>query len=163
MLEHTFVLGLGSNILPEENLPKALTLLREYVQVTQVSTAWETPPAGEDASGPNFLNAAAIIRTPLNAEALKTQVIQAIETRLGRQRSTSKNAPRTIDLDILRVDDQDFNPQIWELPHLALPLAELFPHLINEGSGETLAQIAERYRAIAPVRARPEVLHHHRF
>ncbi len=125
-----------------------------------VSTTWETPPAGEDASGPNFLNAVAIIRTTLEPEILKSQVIRSIEARLGRQRTGSKNAPRTIDLDILRVDNQRFDPQVWELPHLALPLAELFPDLSNPESGETLSQAAARLRTSVSVRPRPEVAWH---
>lgn len=157
MAEHTIVLGLGSNIHPEDNLPKALTMLQEYVQVVMVSTAWETPPVGEDASGPNFLNAVAIIRTPLEPETLKSQVIRSIETRLGRRRTGSKNAPRTIDLDILRVNNQNFDPQVWDLPHLALPLAELFPGLTNKKTGETLSRAAARLRATVSVRPRPDV------
>jgi 2-amino-4-hydroxy-6-hydroxymethyldihydropteridine diphosphokinase len=57
---------LGSNIAPEQNLPKAIALLRHYVEVADTSKVWETPAVGS--SGANFLNAAVMVRTHLKPE-----------------------------------------------------------------------------------------------
>jgi 2-amino-4-hydroxy-6-hydroxymethyldihydropteridine diphosphokinase len=69
---------------------------------------------------PDFLNQVIVILTPLDA-AQMLQCLLAIETEMGRVR-TIKNAPRTIDIDILF-----FGKQIINLPHLQVP----HPHIAN--------------------------------
>jgi 2-amino-4-hydroxy-6-hydroxymethyldihydropteridine diphosphokinase len=139
---HIVYLGLGSNIAPEANIPRSLSLLQQHVQLQALSSFWESPPVGS--SGPNFLNAVALIHTDLDEDELRDQILKKIETQLGRIRTQDPNAPRTIDLDILIFDDQIKDDQIWERAYLALPLSELIQTLSNPQSGETLDQIACR-------------------
>jgi len=140
--EHQVFLGIGSNIDPQENLPKAVELLASLVRVEAVSQVWRTTAVG--GKGPDFLNAALEIRTPLQAEALKREVLRLVEAQLGRVRTEDKYAPRPIDLDILIVDSMVFDAQIWEQAFLAIPLADLLPGYTNPTSGETLSQAAIR-------------------
>jgi len=148
-------IGLGSNIKPPENLIYALQKLAEHVYVEEVAKTWESPAVGSH--GPNFLNTAAAIRTQLPPELLKTLVLRRIEQELGRVRTANKNAPRTIDLDILVYDECILDPHVWTDAFVAVPLAELLPNLQHPETGETLAQIAQRLYAHTPLTLRPEL------
>lgn len=149
-------LGLGSNIQAEQNLSRAISLLKQVVQIDAISTTYHTPSVGTP--GPDFLNAAVLIRTRLSSQTLKENVIRKIETQLGRKRTHDKNAPRTIDIDILIFDNQVIEPEIWLRAHLAVPLSELVPNLCNPDSGESLQCAAERLSQQTRIKARPEVL-----
>jgi 2-amino-4-hydroxy-6-hydroxymethyldihydropteridine diphosphokinase len=150
--DHHVYLGIGSNISPEANIPRAIALLRKYVEVETISTIWESPPA--EGSGPNFLNAAVLIRTDLDEEDLRSRILRGIEAQLGRIRTADQNAPRTIDLDILIYDGQVLDDQIWLRAYLALPLSELIPDLIQPTNGKSLKVIAERLIASTPLSRR---------
>lgn len=156
---HHVVLGLGSNISPDQYLPKSVELLREYVRVEAVSTAWETPAVGME--GPDFLNAAVLIQTPLRSDLLKERVIRVVESQLDRIRTANKYAPRTIDLDILIVDGEIKYPNIWKYAYLAVPVAEIVPGLIRPETGETISQTAARLAKITRIKARPDILPGH--
>ena len=149
-------LSLGSNIAPEENLPRALRLLAERVRVLGVSRVWQTPPYGTQ--GAPFLNAAALIETALPAERLKREILRPIEAALGRVRGPDKFAPRPIDLDILLYSGCLPDPEVWERPHLAVPLAELLPDYENPRTGEHLAEAARRLLPPAGFFPRPDVV-----
>lgn len=149
-------LGLGSNILAEQNLPRAVALLSQAVQIEAISTAWHTPAVG--APGPDFLNAAILIRTRQSSQALKQNVIRRIEAQLGRKRTQDKNAPRTIDIDILIFDNRVIESEIWERAFLAVPLSELVPDLCNPKSGESLQHIAQRLSRQTLIEPRPGIL-----
>jgi len=140
--DHIYCLGLGANIIPHQNLHNAIESLRRYVKVEKVSSIWRTPSFG--AVGPDFLNAAALVRTHHPPDILKEEILCYIEEELGRVRSENKFAPRTIDIDILVFDDQIIDEQIWYQPHLALPIAELLPELTNPQNGETIEEAAIR-------------------
>lgn len=156
MSDLQYYLGLGSNITPAKNLPRALELLHKYVVVETISTAWESPSVGEP--GPDFLNAVVRINSALQPNDLKDRVIHPIEAQLGRVRTEDKNAPRPIDIDILVVDQQTYTDEVWIYPHLALPLAELIPDLTHPVTGETIASVADRLVRSTPIRPRPDIL-----
>jgi 2-amino-4-hydroxy-6-hydroxymethyldihydropteridine diphosphokinase len=145
-------IGLGSNISPEINIPRALDLLQEHVSLDALSSIWETPPVGSH--GPNFLNAVALISTPLQADQLRSTVLRTIESRLGRIRTRDQNAPRTIDLDILIYGGQVLDENIWAQAHLALPLSELLPDLLRPESGQSILQIARQLARSTSMRKR---------
>lgn len=156
-LERVFI-ALGSNIdaplaktgdYREHNLRRAVQLLAERCRLLAVSPVYETLPVGT-IDQPNFLNAAALIETDLSPAALKADVLQVVERSLGRRRTTDRNAPRTIDLDIAlygrrvtEVGDRRIpDPEILRYAHLARPLADLAPTLTHPETGETLGEIA---------------------
>jgi 2-amino-4-hydroxy-6-hydroxymethyldihydropteridine diphosphokinase len=147
----------GSNIDKERNLPAAVQLLREFCRVVALSPVYETAPVGLRQQ-PNFLNVAALVKTDLGPEDLKAQVLSIIETRLHRVRTTDKNAPRTIDADIILFNDtvQEWvsdrqlpDPDLEEFPHVAVPVADLLPHAAHPATGEPLPALAKRLMAAA--------------
>ncbi len=149
-------LSLGSNIAPAENLKTAVELLREKLPVTAVSRAWKSPAVGS--GGPDYLNAAVLVDTWLYPRLLKDEVLRPIERSLGRRRGKNKFAPRTIDIDIVIYDGKVLDPKLWTQAYLALPVAELLPHLIHPATGETLEDIASRLVSLAGVSPAPDVL-----
>jgi 2-amino-4-hydroxy-6-hydroxymethyldihydropteridine diphosphokinase len=151
------VLGLGSNIEPYCNLPRAVELLERQVKLVAMSRAWETPAVGQPGA-PDFINAALLVRTSLSPLELKSRVIRPIEAELGRVRTEDKNAPRPIDIDLLFYDGEVLDPEIWRQAYLAVPVAELFPTLIDPETGDTLAQVAVHLARQTRFEPRPTVL-----
>ena len=157
-------LSLGSNIEPERNLPAAVKLLARYGYVRAVSSVWETEPVGK-ADQPKFLNAAVLLETVLSAQALREQAITQIEGSLGRVRTEDKNAPRTIDIDIMLFNHDTLQigqrhipgSDILERPFVAIPLAEIDPDYVHPETGQTLQQIAQRM-PVTGMTPRPDVM-----
>jgi 2-amino-4-hydroxy-6-hydroxymethyldihydropteridine diphosphokinase len=152
---HQVYLGLGSNIAPDKNLVRGVTFLRQYVIVLSISNVWETAPVPP--VGPNYLNAAIFIQTLLTPSLLKSIILRRIEVQLGRIRTSHKNAPRTIDLDILIFDGQLLDTKVWTHAFVAVPLAELIPGYTNPTTGETLQEAAARLAKDTVIKIRPEV------
>ena len=153
---HQVYLSLGSNIQPEINLPRAVELLYDYGMVRRVSEVWESEAVGSD--GPNFLNACALFITPLLQSEVKEQVIHPIETKLGRKRSADKNAPRTIDIDVVLFDEQLCDPKFWKQAFVIIPLAEIHPEYQNSVTHEKITETATRLRQDVWMETRPGVL-----
>lgn len=151
---HRSYILMGSNIQPELNIQSALRHLQASVELLAISPVWETPAMGSD--GPDFLNLVIYIATHHELDALKLGVLRQVESSLGRVRTSDKNAPRTIDLDILIYDHKILEPAIWLQAHIACPLAGLFPDLVDPNSGQRLAEIAARLSQKVPVRLRPD-------
>lgn len=149
---HQALLSLGSNIEPEKNLREAVRKLGSYGRVRQVSGVWQSPPLGNP-DQPDYLNAALWLETALSARELKETAIAAVETGLGRVRAADRNAPRTIDIDIMLFNHERIligqrsipDPEILERPFVAIPLAEIAPDYVHPDTGETLAEIAARF------------------
>jgi len=156
--QHQACLLLGSNIQAEQNLPLAVSLLEQEVTVLQISSIWETPSVGS--SGPDFLNAALLVSTSWEAEGLKLQVLRPLEARMGRVRSRDKNAPRTIDLDIVLFDGRLMDPGFWRHAYRAIPVAEIFPDY-EFSPGEKLKEAAARLVRATPIRLRSDISFHH--
>ncbi len=152
---------LGSNIDKETNLPAAIAMLRNICSVLELSSVYETVPMGLKEQS-NFFNMAVSIETELDPCQIKRQIIQPIEIELQRQRKADKNAPRTIDLDIVLYNDEAFDyipgngrlhhlpdPDILRFAHVAVPVAELAPDKIHPETGQPLSQIAAALMAKA--------------
>jgi hypothetical protein len=89
--EHQVIIGLGSNISPAENLKSALYLLGRYAPIQAISEVWQTRAVGS--KGPDFLNAAVLISSPLSYDELRNQILRPIENLLGRVRTKDPNSP----------------------------------------------------------------------
>ncbi len=113
--ERVFV-GLGANLGDARATVQAaldeLTLLPATQRVTH-SALYRSLPV--DAQGPDFVNAVAELRTGLEPQALLL-ALQAIEERHQRQRPY-RNAPRTLDLDLLLFGDRILDTPLLQLPH----------------------------------------------
>lgn len=153
---HRMYLSLGSNIGACVHLPKAVQGLREIGKVEALSSVWETESVGFD--GPNFLNACVSFLTPLGPVEFKEKIIRPIEADLGRVRSSEKNAPRTIDIDIVLYDDQPLNTEFWEYAFVIVPLAELIPDFVHPTKGEILLEAAQQAQGQVWMRKREDVV-----
>ena len=140
--EHQVIIGLGSNISPAENLKSALYLLGQYAPIEAISDVWQTRAVGS--KGPDFLNAAVRISSPLSYDELRNQILRPIENLLGRVRTKDPNSPRTIDLDILIVDGELIDQDLWKYAHACVPVAKLLPGFHNPMTGESIQIIANR-------------------
>jgi 7,8-dihydro-6-hydroxymethylpterin-pyrophosphokinase len=107
--------------------------------------------------GPDFLNVVILICTTLTPEELKSKVINEIEITLGRERTKNKNAPRTIDIDILIVDEKLYDAEVWKQAHMAVPLAELIPDYAHPVTGETLEHVAQQLAKRTPISTQSNV------
>lgn len=142
-------ISLGSDIEPEKNIRRALDALAARAEVAAVSTVYATEPVGRT-GGPRFYNCVVEIRTGLEPADLKYRMLRPIESELSRLRSSDKNAPRTIDLDLLLYDDRVIvsqglvlpDPDIRTRAFLAVPLSELAHDVVYPGTGTTIARIA---------------------
>jgi 2-amino-4-hydroxy-6-hydroxymethyldihydropteridine diphosphokinase len=99
--------------------------------VLRCSSLYRTAPM--EATGPDFINAVVAINTRLTAVALLGQ-LQLLEQSAGRQRPY-RNAPRTLDLDLLLYGDSCIDspelvvphPRMFERAFVLVPLAEIAP------------------------------------
>lgn len=132
---------LGSNIEPEKNILLALQYLEQNFLIYDVSHTWQTKPVGSD--GEDFLNTAVMLETDLDAYTLKEQCLCHIEEVLGRVRQEDKNAPRTIDLDIIVFNGEVLDYNLYRYAHLVLPFAELLPEFVDPETEKTLFELAE--------------------
>ena len=148
---HTAVIALGSNLdHPSEKVQAALQAIDAHPQIAvqRISSLYRTAPVGY-ADQPDFINAVCLVDTTLSAQALLA-ALHDIEAAFGRERSF-RNAPRTLDLDIIDYAHCRYSSDALTLPHprahersfVMLPLAEIAPDYAL-GSHGTAAGLAER-------------------
>jgi 2-amino-4-hydroxy-6-hydroxymethyldihydropteridine diphosphokinase len=152
---HDACVLLGSNIDPEENTRSAILRLQDYAQVYAISTTWETKAIGSP--GPDFLNTALLCTTSLSAGEFKETILCGIEKQMGRIRTSDKNAPRTIDLDIIIFDGELLEPGLWDRLFVALTVSELLPGYVKPDSNETLKEVASKLRKTGWAKPHPEL------
>ncbi len=135
-------IGIGANLGDARaNVEDALTRLAALpaTRVTARSSLWKTAPI--DSSGDDYINAVARIDTSL-APADLLDAVRAIELAHGRERPY-RNAPRTLDLDILLYGDVRIDTPSLTVPHprmhqrafVLAPLAEIAPDAVIAGIG----------------------------
>ncbi len=151
----TAYVGLGAN------LGDAAVAVREALQalgslpltrISKCSSLYVTAPLPADnddnaALGGDYINAVAEIETDLSAPELLRQ-LQALEQAAGRERPY-RNAPRTLDLDMLlygsgRIDSPALtvpHPRMWQRAFVLVPLAEIATQMV---SGVQLAAVADQ-------------------
>lgn len=141
-------LGLGANLGDRAaTLQAAIAALGRLGEVVAVSPCYETAPVGY-LDQPDFLNAAAALRTELSPEDLLDGT-RSIESEFGRQRGFP-NAPRTLDIDLLYLDDLILDlprlivphPRVAERAFALIPLRDIAPGYRDPRSGWTIAQLA---------------------
>ena len=135
-------IGIGANLGDASaNVDDAVARLAalDGCRVLAVSSKYSSAPI--DSSGDDYVNAVACIDTPLDASALLA-ALHTIELAHGRERPY-RNAPRTLDLDIVLYDDQRIDLPALQVPHprmherafVLLPLLEIAPHIVVPGHG----------------------------
>lgn len=145
--------GLGANLGDRgEALLQALHAMAALpqTQLLAVSSLYSSAPV--DATGPDYLNAVAALQTQQSPEAF-LQALQTVELAAGRERPY-RNAPRTLDLDILLWGNAQLDtpaltvphPRMYERAFVLLPLAQLDASLVR---ADQLAAVADQRIAVA--------------
>lgn len=149
--------GLGANL--GADLLATLTRAAQSLamlpgtELVALSSAWRSAPV--DAGGPDFLNAVAALDTSLSPIDL-LDALQAIELAHGRERPY-RNAPRSLDLDLLLHGDAVLATPRLTLPHPRLgergfvlrPLLEIAPEMASLAAGNGWQ--AQRLERLGPV------------
>lgn len=111
------LIGIGSNIKnPMQKIKKLYFFLQKdpYIDICFTSHILKNPAFGYTTQ-PDFFNAAAAVKTNLTPLPLLRRLLW-IEKRFGRKRSF-KNAPRTLDLDIIFFENLIMYNKKLILPH----------------------------------------------
>lgn len=141
-------IALGSNIdNPREQVERAFVELDEIARVVARSALYRTAPVGY-LDQPDFVNAVAEIETSL-APTVLLRALFEIERAHGRVREF-KNAPRTLDLDLLMYGELIMNEAGLTLPHprmherafVLAPLNDIAPGLEIPGRGQVSKLLA---------------------
>ena len=147
--ERVFV-GLGANLGDAvATVQAAIEALGQLPGTRFVARSSLYRSAPVDAQGADYVNAVVQLQTKmLPAALLKT--LQAIEDRFGRERPF-RNAPRTLDLDLLLYGDRRIDTPLLTVPHprmherafVLVPLAEIAPDLaLPIAAGQRIERIA---------------------
>ncbi len=153
-LDQAVVIALGSNrkgpwASSRELLEAAVARFRaDRLDVTARSSWWRSS-AWPDPDEPEFLNGVALVQTSLDPHALMA-ALGRIEEAFGRERGAARNAPRTLDLDLIaygrRSGDIDGlilpHPRAAERRFVMGPLAEIAPGWRHPTDGRTAAELA---------------------
>lgn len=143
----TAYIGLGSNLgEPRAQIDQAFAELGGLpaTRLAARSPLYRSAPL--DAQGQqDYVNAVAAVDTELSAAQL-LEALQAIESRHGRER-IYRNAPRTLDLDLLLFGDAAFESPALTVPHPRMherafvlqPLLDLDPRAEVPGRGSARA------------------------
>ncbi|WP_370884235.1 2-amino-4-hydroxy-6-hydroxymethyldihydropteridine diphosphokinase [Enterobacter cloacae complex sp. 2015409] len=153
-------IAIGSNLAsPLEQVNAAVQALGEIPQskIVAVSSFYRTPPLGPQ-DQPDYLNAAVVLETALDAETLLDNT-QRIELQQGRVRKAERWGPRTLDLDIMLFGHETINTERLTVPHYDMknrgfmlwPLFEVAPNLIFP-DGTSLKSILDNLNTEKPAR-----------
>ena len=143
-MPHIAFIGLGSNLEdPRSQLQRAFAELDQLPDTRLIarSSLYRSAPLGYP-DQPEFVNAVVEIATALTPQALLQALLQ-IERQHGRER-IFRNAPRTLDLDVLLYDDVQLHEHGLTLPHPQMhlrafvlqPLLEIAPDIGIPGVGQ---------------------------
>ncbi len=155
MAEIAAYIALGSNLSdPVAQIERAWAELDclPDTRLTACSALYLSKPVGY-AEQPDFINAAASVVTQLSPRALLSALL-SIEARHGRNR-TFKNAPRSLDLDLLLYDGLVMHEHGLTLPHprmaerafVLVPLAEIAADASIPGHGRVADCLAKVQRS----------------
>ena len=130
--------GLGANLGQARlSLDSAILALGKLPETLLVGCSSFYQSAPFQADGPDYINAVVHLQTRLNAIEL-LRAFQRLEDLAGRERPY-RNAPRTLDIDLLLFGDGNIQSSALQVPHprmrerafVLLPLSELAPGLVT--------------------------------
>ena len=131
--------GLGANLgHARQSIDSAILALGKLPKTLLVGRSSFYQSAPFQADGPDYTNAVVHLRTRLNAIDL-LRAFQSVENLAGRERPY-RNAPRTLDIDLLLYGDGNIQSPELQVPHprmherafVLLPLSELAPDVVTQ-------------------------------
>lgn len=143
-------LGLGSNLGDRAaHLAAGVERLALVGDGLEVSPVYETAPVGGPPGQGPYLNCVVRLVAELSPHELLAEA-QRIEAAEGRVR-TVRNGPRTLDIDLLLLDDLVIeepdltipHPRLYERAFVLAPLEDLAPALVPPGWRERLGESAQ--------------------
>lgn len=148
----TAYIGIGANL--GDASATVLLAIERLAQLPQTQLQAQSSlflSAPIDAGGDDYVNAVIEVETNLSAEEL-LQALQELELAFGRERPY-RNAPRTLDLDVLLYGREQIeschlsvpHPRMTERAFVLLPLLQIAPEVQIPGKGSAqqfLAQVA---------------------
>jgi len=149
-----FGIGLGSNLGDRRmNLERGVDLLLSRIPGAHCcagAALYETDTVDCAPGTQAFLNTVIEIQSALTPAEMHTHLM-AVESLMGRPTEREKNAPRTLDLDLLYAGDYCSADAVLTVPHPRLhlrrfvlqPLAEIRPALCLPGLTVSLAEALE--------------------
>lgn len=140
--------NLGDRLRTLRDAARRIALL-PGVRIVAAAPVYETSPVGVQPryAHLNYLNTVLIVDAPEDVAAL-ADALHQIEYDLGRRRSADRNAPRTLDIDVLYAGALQRADGRLDLPHprwaqrrfVVQPLADVRPALRLPGSDRTVAE-----------------------
>jgi 2-amino-4-hydroxy-6-hydroxymethyldihydropteridine diphosphokinase len=149
-MSHRIYIGIGSNLGDRRaNTAEAIDRITKIpdTKVMRASSLYESEPLGNAKTW--FVNSVIEIETELGAEPLLKR-LKAIEEAMGRKRVKGKRwGSRIIDLDILLSENEVVDKRTLRVPHpemhkrrfVLMPLAELAPHVVHPGLGQSVSAL----------------------
>lgn len=137
---HVAYIALGSNLdNPLHQVERAIAALESHPHIEKSRlSSWYRNTAVSDEIQPDYINGVVKVATTLKPHAL-LDIMLDIERQQGRRRlaTSYRNAPRTIDLDLLLYENRTINTSTLTVPHprmterdfVLLPLLEIAPHV----------------------------------
>ena len=127
---------------------EAVLRLPEISAPMLLSRVYATEPVGGGTDAGPFLNAVMEIEFTGEPDALLA-ALRSIESTLGRPNRHPRNAPRTLDLDILYIGDRVLAGEDLVIPHPRLhlrrfvlaPLNDVRPELRLPGQAQTVSEL----------------------
>jgi 2-amino-4-hydroxy-6-hydroxymethyldihydropteridine diphosphokinase len=144
--------ALGSNIEPRlgylQEALRRLFSLHCGSQPVLCSKVYETSPVDCKPGSPPFLNAALELSTDLSPQQLLLK-FKGIESDLGRLPTSTRNSPRSIDIDLLYCDSVVLSEPNLTIPHPQIakrrfvlqPLADIRPDLVLPNFTSNIQQL----------------------
>lgn len=144
--------SIGSNIDKERTIRAGVAALQHHFGVLRCSSVYESSAVGFE--GDNFLNLVAQFDSDLDVGALN-RILHQIEDQHGRDRSSPRFSARSLDIDLLLVDQLIINEPWLSLPRAEItvnafvlwPLAELAPEGIHPQLGCSYAELWSQFES----------------
>jgi 2-amino-4-hydroxy-6-hydroxymethyldihydropteridine diphosphokinase len=149
-MSHRIYIGIGSNLGDRRaNSAEAIDRITKIpdTRVVRASSLYESEPLGNAKTW--FVNSVIEIETEMGAEPMLKR-LKAIEDAMGRKRVKGKRwGSRIIDLDILLSENEVVEKRTLRVPHpemhkrrfVLMPLAELAPHVVHPGLGQSVSAL----------------------